>query len=62
MVYHRFKYWQHRFRGEARPVDGFASVSIARDVSTAQPLYVLIDTADLHRIIAAFKDIANIRV
>ena len=24
--------------------------------------YVLIDTADLHRILAAFKDIANIRV
>ena len=40
LVYHRFKYWQRKFRGEARSAGGFASVSIPRDFSTGQPLAV----------------------
>ncbi len=41
LVYHRFKYWQYKFRDAARAADGFAAVSVAREGATAQPLAVV---------------------
>ena len=41
LVYHRFKYWQYKFRDEERAADGFAAVSVAREGATAHPLAVV---------------------
>ena len=41
LVYHRFKYWQHKFRDQARSVDGFAPVRVVRESAPGQALAVV---------------------